>query len=284
MSAFEPKGFLQNIQDEKVTRVYIVPPIMVFLAKHPLVDQFNLKSIKSMFSGAAPLGGELTKAVSQRLGVTDIRQGYGMTEMSPVSHIQIEGTASKYGTIGRLIPNTVCKVVDPETNEVLGSGKPGELWIKGPQVMKGYLNNPEATAATLDKDGFLHTGDIGYFDADGDFFIVDRLKELIKVKGFQVAPAELEALLLTHEAVADVAVIPVPDDDAGEAPKAFVVLKKGFEATTEEQIKSFVAGTVAPHKKIKFVEFIEAIPKSPSGKILRRILKDKEKEKKAKSA
>eukprot|EP00475_Leptophrys_vorax_P017658 TRINITY_DN24260_c0_g2_i1.p1 TRINITY_DN24260_c0_g2~~TRINITY_DN24260_c0_g2_i1.p1 ORF type:complete len:560 (-),score=176.60 TRINITY_DN24260_c0_g2_i1:63-1742(-) len=281
MSAFEPKAFLQTLQDYGITQAYIVPPIIVFLAKHPLVDQFNLKSIKSIFSGAAPLGAEVTRAVATRLGISDIRQGYGMTELSPVSHIQIKTKSGKYGTIGRLVPNTVCKVVDPETQKVLGVGESGELWIKGPQVMKGYLNNAEATAATLDQDGFLHTGDIGYFDEDGDFFIVDRLKELIKVKGFQVAPAELEALLLTHEAVADVAVIPVVDDDAGEVPKAFVVLKKGIEVTAE-QIMAFVAATVAPHKKIKFVEFIEAIPKSPSGKILRRLLKDKEKEKRNK--
>jgi len=165
--------------------------------------------------------------------------------------------------------------VNPEDSSEQGLEGRGEIWIRGPQVMKGYLNRPEATAATVDAEGWLHTGDIAYADRDGYFYIVDRLKELIKYKGFQVAPAELEALLLTHPAVADAAVIPSPDEEAGEVPKAFVVLKA---LADEEEIKSFVAERVAPYKKLRFVEFVEQIPKSPSGKILRRILKERERE------
>ena len=168
-------------------------------------------------------------------------------------------------------------MVDPATGEDLGVGEEGEIWLYGPQVMMGYLNNPEATAETIDADGWLHTGDIGRVDDDGYWYITDRLKELIKYKGFQVPPAELEALLLTHPSVADSAVIPIPDDEAGELPKAFVVLKPGHEATADE-LKEFVAGHVAHYKQIRQLEFLPEIPKSASGKILRRILRDREAE------
>ena len=182
----------------------------------------------------------------------------------------------KLGAVGTAAPNTECKLVDPATGSELGPNQEGELWVRGPQVMKGYLNNLEATANTVDADGWLHTGDIGYADEDGHFFIVDRMKELIKYKGFQVAPAELEAVLLAHPAIADAAVIPCADEEAGEVPKAFVVLKG--EASAEE-IMDFVAERLAPHKKIRFVEFIAQIPKSASGKILRRVLVEKERAK-----
>ncbi|MDH3308148.1 MAG: AMP-binding protein, partial [Acidimicrobiia bacterium] len=181
----------------------------------------------------------------------------------------------KPGSIGVLLPNTECRIVDPETEHDLGLDEDGEVWIRGPQVMAGYLNNPEATAITIDADGWLHTGDIGHVDEDGHFYIVDRLKELIKYKGFQVPPAELEALLITHPDVADVAVIPVPDEEAGEIPKAYVVLKPGHE-TTAEDLQAFTAGHVAHYKQIREVEFIDVIPKSASGKILRRLLRDEE--------
>ena len=195
-----------------------------------------------------------------------------MTELSPVTHSTPMGEF-KPGSIGLTISNTEVRVVDPASGEDLGIGEDGELWIRGPQVMKGYLNNPQATAFTIDEDGWLHTGDIGHVDADGHFYIVDRLKELIKYKGFQVPPAELEALLLTHPAVADAAVIGVPDAEAGELPKGFVVLKQGAEAS-EEDIKGFVADAVASYKQLRVVEFIDTIPKSASGKILRRELRD----------
>jgi 4-coumarate--CoA ligase len=255
-----------------VVHAYVVPPIVLALAKHPLVDQYDLSSLKRVFSGAAPLGAEVAGEASRRIGC-EVVQGYGMTELSPVSHATPEG-GFKAGSIGVTVSNTEARVVDPDGGEDLGLDTDGEIWIRGPQVMKGYLNNPEATAETIDADGWLHTGDIGHVDADGHFFIVDRLKELIKYKGFQIAPAELEALLLTHPAIADAAVIPIPDEEAGEVPKAFVVLKPEQQVTAEE-VQGFVVGHVAHYKEIRVVEFVDEIPKSASGKILRRLLKDR---------
>src|SRR6266542_7069818 len=197
-----------------------------------------------------------------------------MTETSPVTHSSPADPAQvKFGSVGLAAPNTECKIIDLETGESLGPNKEGEVCVRGPQIMMGYLNRPEATAATIDPDRWLHTGDIGYADDDGHFYIVDRAKELIKYKGFQVPPAELEALLLMHPCVADAAVIPYPDDEAGEVPKAFVVLRG---VATADEIMEFVADRVAPHKKIRKLEFIEKIPKSPSGKILRRLLVQQE--------
>ncbi|RDD39450.1 4-coumarate--CoA ligase 1 [Trichoplax sp. H2] len=276
MARFEPKAFLETIQKHKITIAPIVPPIAVFLSKHPLVDSFDVSSLKDVISAAAPLGKETQAALGTRLGV-NVRQGYGMTELSPVITVSIsEGNV--IGSAGVLIPHTKAKTVDIQTGEALSYGKSGELCFKGPQVMKGYLKNKAATDRTIDADGWLHTGDIGYYDESGHFYIVDRLKELIKYKGFQVAPAELEELLLTHPKVADAAVIGVPDVDAGELPKAFVV--KRANDITEEEIIAFIASEVGPHKKLRGgVEFIESIPKSASGKILRRQLKAKEIEK-----
>jgi acyl-CoA synthetase (AMP-forming)/AMP-acid ligase II len=255
---------------------HIVPPIVLKLAKDPVVDNYDLSSLQMIFSGAAPLGATLSLECMQRIGC-GIRQGYGMTETSPVTHSSPSDPAKvKHGSVGTAAPNTECKLVDPATGAELDANQEGEVCIRGPQNMKGYLNNPEATAQTIDADGWLHTGDIGYADEDGHFFIVDRVKELIKYKGFQVAPAELEAIILTHPAVADTAVIPCRDDEAGEIPKAFVVLKG--EASGDE-IMDFVAARVAPHKKIREVEFIDQIPKSLSGKILRRVLVEFEREK-----
>jgi acyl-CoA synthetase (AMP-forming)/AMP-acid ligase II len=243
------------------------------------VDNYDLSKLKTLFSGAAPLSAELARACSERLGC-DIRQGYGMTETSPAIHLTpLRFDWSKYGSIGQCVPNTECKIVDVETNEPVGCGQEGEICMRGPQMMKGYLNRPEATAATIDADGWLHTGDIGYCDESGHFFVVDRLKELIKYKGMQVAPAELEALLLTHPSVADAAVVPVADAEAGELPKAFVVLKAGTETIAAEELMAYVAGRVAPYKKIRRLEFIEQIPKSASGKILRRLLVERERAK-----
>jgi 4-coumarate--CoA ligase len=195
-----------------------------------------------------------------------------MTELSPVSHSTPKGMY-KPGSIGILIPSTESRIVDPETGKDLGLGEDGEIWVRGPQVMPGYLNNEKATKDTIDDEGWLHTGDIGHVDADGHFTIVDRLKELIKFKGFQVPPAELEALLVTHPSVADAAVIGIPDDEAGELPKAFVVLKDG-ENVSADDIKQFVAAKVATYKQVRLLEFVDAIPKSASGKILRRMLRD----------
>jgi acyl-CoA synthetase (AMP-forming)/AMP-acid ligase II len=268
---FDLEQVLQIIQDRKVTRFFAVPPIVLAFAKHPMVDQYDLSSLRQVFSGAAPLSAELAVEAGDRIGC-EVVQGYGMTEMSPVSHLTPIG-GFKPGTCGVTVPNAECRIVSPETGEDQPVGGEGELWVRGPMVMAGYLNNPEATAITIDPDGWLHTGDVGVIDADGHLTIVDRVKELIKFKGFQIAPAELEALLLTHPAVADAAVIGVPDEEAGEIPKAFVVLKPGQEVA-ESDITEFTRGHVATYKVIHHVEFAEAIPKSASGKILRRLLRD----------
>ena len=273
---FDPELFLSLIQKHKVTRINLVPPILLMLAKHPLVDQYDLSSLRELTSGAAPLGDDLAEAVVQRVGC-NVLQGYGLTETSPVTHVNFNPPEKvKRASVGAAIPNTECMIVDVMSEEAVAHNQNGEIWMRGPQVMKGYLNRPGATAATLDEDGWLHTGDIGYADDDGDFYIVDRLKELIKYKGFQVAPAELEGLLLSHPAIADAAVIPSPDEEAGEVPKAFIV--PNVELTAAE-VMEWVAKRVSPQKKIRRVEFVEQIPKSLSGKILRRVLVDQEREK-----
>jgi 4-coumarate--CoA ligase len=271
MPRFDLEQFLELHQKYGITRSFVAPPIVVALAKHPLVDNFDLSKLEQIFSGAAPLSAELAQEAGARLGC-EVVQGYGMTELSPVSHLT-PPEGFKPGSVGVTAPNTETMIVDPVTGEALGVDLDGEVWVRGPQVMKGYLNNPAATAATIDSDGWLHTGDIGHIDADGHLYVVDRLKELIKYKGFQVAPAELEALLLTHPAVADAAVIGLPDDEAGEVPVAFVVLKPG-QSATEDDVGAFVAGQVAHYKHLRRVTFIDAIPKSASGKILRRVLRD----------
>jgi acyl-CoA synthetase (AMP-forming)/AMP-acid ligase II len=273
MPRFDFEQFLQTLQSYRVTVAHLVPPIVLALAKHPIVDRFDLSALKLINSGAAPLSDDLTRACAERVGCT-VTQGYGMTETSPVTHVNASANAArKPGSIGRPIPNTECRIVDPATEAELGPGQAGELLVRGPQVMKGYLNQPEATAAMIDADGWLRTGDVVYADAEGDFYVVDRVKELIKYKGYQVPPAELEALLLTHPAVADCAVIPVPDEEAGEAPKAYVVLKGDASA---DALIEFVAERVAPYKKLRAVELTDQIPKSASGKILRRVLVERE--------
>jgi len=278
MPRFELEAFLKAAQDYEITMAHVVPPIVLHLSKNPIVDKYKLPKLKTLFSGAAPLGVELTQACIDRLGCA-IRQGYGMTETSPVTHSSpSDPTRIKFGSVGVAAPNTEVKIADVDTGQPLDRGQKGEVCVRGPQIMKGYLNKPEATANTIDAEGWLHTGDIGYADEDGHFFIVDRLKELIKYKGFQVPPAELEAVLLTHPCVADAAVIPLPDDEAGEVPKAIVVLRKDSDA---DAILQFVAERVAPHKRIKHLEFVDQIPKSPSGKILRRVLVQRERDRAA---
>ena len=278
MPRFDFAEYLDNLERHRVTVAHVVPPIVLALAKQPAVEGRDLSRLRLLFSGAAPLGAELTRACSEKLGCA-VRQGYGMTESSPAAHMTpAEAARAKPGSVGACVPGTESKVVDVETGEPLGAGREGEICVRGPQVMKGYLNRPDETAQTVDAGGWLHTGDIGYADEDGHFFVVDRAKELIKYKGFQVAPAELEALLLTHPAVADAAVVPLADEEAGEVPKAFVVLKPGSTlapADAPEELTAYVAARVAPHKKIRRVELIDQIPKSPSGKILRRMLKGK---------
>ncbi|WP_394553339.1 AMP-binding protein [Agromyces sp. MMS24-JH15] len=280
MPKFDLVEFLRVISEHRATWVFIAPPIAVALAKHPIVDQYDLSSVKVVFSGAAPLDGALAEAVAERLGCL-VCQGYGMTETSPVTHaIPVDRTDIDRSSVGLLLANTEARLVDPESGADLeapadGWSEPGELLIRGPQVMQGYLNNPEATAAMIDGDGWLHTGDVATVNHDGHFHIVDRLKELIKYKGYQVAPAVLEAVLLEHPAIADAAVIGVRDADGQEIPKAFVVAQAGASISAEE-VQAHVAAHVAPHEKVRAVEFVDAIPKSSSGKILRKDLRARE--------
>ena len=275
---FEFEHLLKTMQDYRVSFAHLVPPIVLAMSKSPLVDSYDLSHLHTIFSGAAPLGVELARECSERLGCAVV-QGYGMTESSPATHLSTR-ERNKPGSVGLCVPNMECKLVSVETGEDVGVGERGEIHVRGPQVMKGYLNRPEATAETVDAEGWLHTGDVAYVDEDGYFFIVDRAKELIKYKAFQVAPAELEAVLLTHPSVADAAVIPSPDAEAGEVPKAFVVVKDGH-GMTEGEVVAFVASQVAPYKKVRRVEFVAQIPKSPSGKILRRLLVAREREREA---
>ena len=268
---FDLDQALSLVQEHRITRFFAVPPVVLALAKHPAVDSYDLSSLVQVFSGAAPLGAEIAMEAEKRIGC-EVVQGYGMTELSPVSHTTPPGMF-KAGSSGVTVSNTESRIVDPDTGEDQPLGERGELWVRGPQVMKGYLNNPEATAATLDSDGWLHTGDVAIIDEDHHMTIVDRVKELIKYNGFQVPPAELEALLITHPEVNDVAVIGIPDESAGELPKAFIVRSPGSEVTAED-LQAFVAEHVASYKHIRLVEFIDEIPKSASGKILRRLLRD----------
>jgi acyl-CoA synthetase (AMP-forming)/AMP-acid ligase II len=277
---FDPEVFLRVVAEHKCTILHLVPPILLFLAKHPIIDKFDLSAVKLLFCGAAPLGKDLSGAASARLNAK-VKQGYGMTELSPVSHINPNDKIID-GAAGVLVPNMQARIVDVESGENQGPGEAntGELIVRGPNVMKGYLNNPEATKDTIDADGWLHTGDIAYADDEGYFFIVDRLKELIKYKGFQVPPAELEALLIKHEKIQDAAVIGVPDEEAGELPRAYVVLQADQEMS-ESDVQKYVEEHVAPHKRLRGgVEVVTEIPKSASGKILRRVLKAKATEKK----
>jgi acyl-CoA synthetase (AMP-forming)/AMP-acid ligase II len=277
MPKFDLPEFLRVISEHRVSRVYIAPPVAVALAKHPIVDSYDLSCIDVVFSGAAPLDAELGQAVAKRLNCT-VLQGYGMTELSPVSHCMPDDRPDMdLNTCGFAIPNVVSKLVDPETGQEVGPGERGELWVKGPNVMSGYLNNPEATAITLDDEGYLHTGDVATVTEDGVFTIVDRVKELIKYKGYQVPPAELEALLLTHDGIADAAVIGVRDAEGEEVPKAFIVRQAAADLGADE-VMAFVAERIAPHKKVRVVEFIDEIPKSASGKILRKDLRAREAE------
>ena len=271
MPRFELEQFLQLIQEHRITIAYVAPPVVVALAKHPLVDNFDLSSLRLVMSGAAPLDSALQAACGERLDC-EVFQGYGLTETSPVTHAWRTDEPCTPGAVGMLLASTEARIVDPETGTDCDRG---ELWVRGPQVMAGYLENAEATAATIDADGWLRTGDIVTMDEGGSFQIVDRLKELIKYNGYQVAPAELEGILLTNPAIADAAVIGVTDAACGEIPKAFVVLKPNVVMTPAE-VMDFVASHVSSYKRIRACEFIDEIPKSASGKILRRVLVDRE--------
>jgi len=271
---FDLEQFLDCVNKYRIKYASLVPPIILALAKHPLVEKYDLSSLEWVGSGAAPLGGEIEKACADRLGC-QVFQGWGMTEISGAG---ATGRTSdppqiRRGSNGLLWPSMEARIVDLSTGADLGPGETGELLVRGPNVMKGYLNRPDANAATLLADGWMRTGDIASFDAEGFLFIVDRAKELIKYNAYQIAPAELEAVLISHPAVAEAAVIPSPDEEHGEVPKAFVVLKS---TATPEELMEFVAERVASYKKVRKLVIVDAIPKSPAGKLLRRVLVDQE--------
>ncbi|MER6546053.1 4-coumarate--CoA ligase family protein [Streptomyces sp. NPDC001250] len=275
---FDLETFLAAIENHRITGLYVAPPIVLALAKHPAVARYDLSSLKYVLSAAAPLDARLARACAERLGLPPIGQAYGMTELSPGTHVvpldQLHDAPA--GTVGRLIAGTEMRIVSlDDPGKDLGTGESGEILIRGPQVMKGYLGRPDATAAMIDADGWLHTGDVGHVDADGWLFVVDRVKELIKYKGFQVAPAELEALLLTHPGIADAAVIGTCDEDGNEVPHAFVVRRAGApDDLTENEILLYVAERVAPYKRVRRITFIDTVPRAASGKILRRELRE----------
>ena len=274
MGRFDMEEFLSLIETHRVTKLFTVPPVGLGLSQYPGVAARDLTCLEFAMFGAAPLSAELQLKISEVLNCAVI-QGYGMTESSPVTNIDFtEPGLMKAGSIGPAVANTEEKIVDTEDpGKQLGPGEIGELMVRGPQVMLGYFNNPEATEETLTEDGWLHTGDIGQMDEDGYVWVLDRKKELIKYNGFQVPPAELEGLLIEHPEIADAAVIGKPDEASGEIPKAFVVKTTGSNIS-EDAVMSFIASKVSTFKHVKEVEFIEAIPKNPSGKILRRLLKD----------
>ena len=271
---FEPEAFLSAIASHRVTHLIAVPPIMQFLAGHPLVGTFDLSSLQVVGSGGAPMSAALEARVSARLKCPTM-QGYGMTEAAAVLTLADIRVALRPGSVGQLVPGTQARVVDPATGDDLPRGEQGELWFRGPQLFAGYLDDPPATAATLTPDGWIRTGDIGRIDADGYVFITDRLKELIKVNGLSVAPAELEALLMTHPAIADVAVIGRPDEHTGELPVAWVVPRGEVAA---DVVKAWFAERVAPHKRLADVVPVDAIPRNPAGKPLRRVLRARDAE------
>ena len=276
MAKFDIEKFCYNIQRYNITFAYVVPPVVLLLGKHPVVDKYDLSSLRMLNSGAAPLTQDLVHAVHDRIKVP-IKQGYGLSETSPTTHTQPWELWDKcIGSVGTMLPNQTAKYMSPEETEV-PIGQTGELWIKGPNIFKGYLNNAEGTSNALTSDGYFKTGDVGHQDRDGNFFITDRVKELIKYKGFQVPPAELEGLLLGHPAVNDVAVIGVYDKaQATEVPRAYVVVKERVSADNKmaAEIASWLQEKVASHKRLRGgVTFVDEIPKSAAGKILRRVLK-----------
>jgi acyl-CoA synthetase (AMP-forming)/AMP-acid ligase II len=277
MPRFDLEGFCGLVQEHGVTRVEVVPPIVLALARHPAVTGYDLSSLRLITSGAAPLGAALAGECARRLGCR-VKQAYGMTEFGGATHAVPDTGGGPASSVGPLLPGAAARVIDCASGLDAGAGQPGEMLIRTPGTMRGYLGNPEATAATIDADGWLRTGDVVVADREGWFEVVDRVKELIKYKGSQVAPAALEAILVTHPAVADAAVIGRPDEESGEIPTAVVVLRQPTADTGPigREVMAYVAERVAPHEKIRRVEFVTDIPKSPSGKILRRLLSDRE--------
>ncbi|HVL85400.1 MAG TPA: AMP-binding protein [Pseudonocardia sp.] len=268
---FDLEECLALVERHRATVLPAAPPVVLALARHPAVDRYDLSSLELVICGSAPLSAELEAECAARLG-RPVLQVYGLTETSPiVSLSRRDGRDHTPGGVGTLVPNTQARLVDPASGADLGPGETGELWVRGPQVMAGYQGDPEATAATIDADGWLRTGDLGTVTAGGEVFVLDRVKELIKVSGFQVAPAELEALVGRHPAVADVAVVGRPDERAGERPVAYVVARGELDPAA---LIAWAAERSAGYKRLADVAVLDAIPRSPAGKILRRVLRD----------
>lgn len=274
MRRFDLESWLELNQRYRATMLGVPPPVVLAVTKSPLWDRFRLDSVQRAVSGAAPLGADAQEAFEKRTGLV-LKQLWGMTEATCAIAVDSNDRGiRKFGSCGRLLPGCEARVVDVTSKRDLDVNETGEIWLRGPHIMKGYWNQPAANGETLMDDGWMKTGDLGYFDSGGHIFLVDRLKELIKYKGFQVAPAELEDIIQSHPDVLDAAVVGAPDETAGEIPMAFVV-RKDSSTLDASELMHFVAARIAPHKRVRAVEFIDQIPKSPTGKILRRVLKDR---------
>ncbi|KAJ9639122.1 hypothetical protein H2204_004030 [Knufia peltigerae] len=274
MGKFVFEDFLACIQKYRITTLQLVPPVIVMLSKRPETAKYDISSLRNIMCGAAPLKAELQNEVTRRFGMV-IVQGWGMTETTCVGIMMPGNTQDSTGSIGYLIPNTEAMLVDDDGNEVTKEGEPGELWLRGPQMLLGYWKNDQATKESKTDDGWFKTGDVGVCREGNKWWIVDRKKELIKVNGLQVAPAELEAVLLEHPDVADAAAVGITVHDE-ELPRAYVVLQDHAKGKlTEDDIKKFVAGKVAKHKRLEGgVKFIDEVPKLASGKIVRKLMKE----------
>lgn len=288
LPSFDMNSMLKTVVDNKITELLLVPPILIRLLQDPSAAKYDLSHVKAFTSGAAPIAEELLQKLENRYPGTGFKQGYGMTEScSCITMHPLEKQTYQYAhRVGTIVANTEVKILDPDTGREVGYNEPGEILARGPQVVLGYLDNEKATRETFDAQGWLHTGDIGFMNEEGFLTITDRIKEMIKVKGIGVSPAELEDLLLGRDDVEDVAVTAVPDDYSGERPKAYVVLQSsekerlgsGFGLVdVGRDIIDYVREKKVRHKWIVEVEFVNAVPKSASGKILRRVLREMEK-------
>ena len=278
MMRFDLEQMLHLIGKYHINNLYLAPPAILAMTNVPNLSRFDTSSLRVIQSGAAPLPPEIGERAKSIYGCV-VSQGYGMTETSPAVNTN-PFERIKLESCGPPMADTFEKIVSLDTGQELPTGEVGELAVQGPQVMKGYWKAPQETSDCLSQDGWLLTGDIGWLDEDNYLHLLERKKEMIKYKGYQVAPAELEAVLHEHPAVLDAAVIPKPHLEGGEIPKAFVVLREGFQASPEE-LMAFVAEKVAPYKKIREVEYVTEIPKSAAGKILRRELIERERSKKS---